>query len=193
MKTLIIDQGAIVSEGLHKILLEEFKQMTVSKISEIPSVKSSEDYDLIIINMCSNQRDSIEKIGNLRDKQPNARLLAVVESYEMSMVATLNAFKVNAIIELCSERTVIVNAIQAVADGKVIERVISRKSNNLTRREIEILYQIAEGYKNSEIAEILFISEKTVKNHISQIFRKIGIKNRAQAVKYVYDNNLKSI
>jgi len=65
------------------------------------------------------------------------------------------------------------------------------EENNLTPREIEVLMLIADGKNNKEIADELFISEKTVKNHVSNIFRKIDVSDRTQAAIYVFKNNLK--
>ena len=53
---------------------------------------------------------------------------------------------------------------------------------NLTKREVRILKLVASGNSNKEIATKLFISEKTVKNHLNHIYRKLGVKNRARAV-----------
>ena len=60
----------------------------------------------------------------------------------------------------------------------------------LTRREMEILQLMAKNYSNKEIAAKLFISEPTVKTHVSSILRKLGQNNRAQAVVYSYKNGL---
>jgi len=53
---------------------------------------------------------------------------------------------------------------------------------NLTKKEVKVLKLVASGKTNKEIAKKLFISEKTVKNHLNHIYRKLGVKNRAQAV-----------
>jgi DNA-binding NarL/FixJ family response regulator len=55
------------------------------------------------------------------------------------------------------------------------------KKHPLTIREIEVIKLIAEGLTNKEIAQKLFISEKTVKNHITNILRKLGLRDRTQA------------
>lgn len=65
--------------------------------------------------------------------------------------------------------------------------------NKLTRREYEVLTLIAEGLNNKEIAESLFISEKTVKNHVSNIFKKIEVNDRTQAAIYAFKHNIKKI
>jgi DNA-binding NarL/FixJ family response regulator len=65
------------------------------------------------------------------------------------------------------------------------------EENNLTQREIEVLMLIADGKNNREIADELYISEKTVKNHVSNIFKKIDVSDRTQAAIYVFKNHLK--
>ena len=64
---------------------------------------------------------------------------------------------------------------------------------SLTKREYEVLTLIAEGLNNKDIADKLFISEKTVKNHVSSIFKKIGVNDRIQAAIFAFKNNIKKI
>ena len=66
-------------------------------------------------------------------------------------------------------------------------------SNVLSAREYEVLKLIAEGLFNKEIAYKLSISEKTVKNHVSNIFKKIGVSDRTQAAVYAIKNNIVDI
>ena len=64
------------------------------------------------------------------------------------------------------------------------------KTNELTRREIEVLRMIAAGSSNKEIASVLNISERTVKNHISNIFKKIDVSDRTQAAVFAIKNDI---
>jgi len=66
-----------------------------------------------------------------------------------------------------------------------------KNENELTQREYEVIVLIADGLNNKDIADRLFISEKTVKNHVSNIFRKINVSDRTQAAIYAYKNNIK--
>jgi two-component system response regulator DegU len=65
-----------------------------------------------------------------------------------------------------------------------------KKKHLLSRRELEVLGLIAKGMLNKEIAQTLFISEKTVKNHISNIFKKLNVSDRTQAAVYALKNKL---
>lgn len=60
----------------------------------------------------------------------------------------------------------------------------------LTKREIEVLKLLAKGHKNKEIASQLYISEKTVKTHLTNIFSKLNITDRLQAALYVIEHGL---
>jgi DNA-binding NarL/FixJ family response regulator len=67
-----------------------------------------------------------------------------------------------------------------------------RDSNALTRREIEILQLVAEGYSSSVLAQMLWITEQTVKFHLSNIYRKIGVSNRTEASRWAQLHGLLS-
>ena len=64
------------------------------------------------------------------------------------------------------------------------------KIDDLTKRELEVLIEVASGMSNKEIATNLNISERTVKNHISNIFKKIDVSDRTQAAVFAIKNNL---
>ena len=64
------------------------------------------------------------------------------------------------------------------------------QKKRLTARELEVLALVSQGLSNQEIAEKLFLSEKTVKNHLTNTFRKIGVTDRTQAVLYAIKNKL---
>ncbi len=66
----------------------------------------------------------------------------------------------------------------------------THKFSKLTERELEVLKCISTGMTNKEVAKQLYLSEKTVKNYASNVFRKLGVKDRVQATLYAINNNL---
>ena len=81
-----------------------------------------------------------------------------------------------------------------VLNSKMLDRDSdSSKIESLTRRELEVLKMLSYGTYNKEIAADLNISERTVKNHVSNIFKKIGVTDRTQAAVFAIRNNLITI
>jgi DNA-binding NarL/FixJ family response regulator len=76
-------------------------------------------------------------------------------------------------------------------NSRLIARDIDKdKIDSLTKRELEVLIQVASGMFNKEIATSLNISERTVKNHISNIFKKIDVSDRTQAAVFAIKNDI---
>lgn len=76
-------------------------------------------------------------------------------------------------------------------NSRLIARDVDKeKIDSLTKRELEVLVQVANGMFNKEIANTLNISERTVKNHLSNIFRKIEVSDRTQAAVFAIKNDI---
>lgn len=73
---------------------------------------------------------------------------------------------------------------------KAKEKWRDGRDERLTKRELDVLACIAKGFSNKDIADALFVSEKTVKNHLTNIFRKLNVNDRTQALIYVLKNNI---
>lgn len=80
--------------------------------------------------------------------------------------------------------------VAALVDGDAAAAVRTRELDGLTGREREVLTLIARGLSNAEIAAALFIEQTTVKTHINNAFAKIGVENRADAVRYAFRTGL---
>jgi DNA-binding NarL/FixJ family response regulator len=83
--------------------------------------------------------------------------------------------------------------IQTFAKLNNIDVKISDRINRLTRREKEVLDNLARGFNNTEIASKLFISEATVKTHVSSVLSKLGLRDRAQAIIFAYESGTVSV
>ena len=67
------------------------------------------------------------------------------------------------------------------------------RAERLTPREMDVIGCIAKGFSNQDIAQALFVSEKTVKNHLTNIFKKINVSDRTQALIYVLKNKIMAL
>jgi DNA-binding NarL/FixJ family response regulator len=99
-----------------------------------------------------------------------------------------------AIFTVYSGDTYVEPTMMPLLNATLAERdVMYEKLSDLTKREIEVLKMIAAGSFNKEIASTLNISERTVKNHVSNIFKKIGVSDRTQAAVFAIKNNIITI
>ncbi|TQS26728.1 response regulator transcription factor [Microbispora sp. KK1-11] len=144
--------------------------------------------------------NGIDAIGELRRRLPEVAVLVLTmydndESLFTAMRAGARGYLVKG-----AEQEQIVRAVRAVVLGEVVfgtgvaERALAyfaaapvggraaRPLPELTDREIEVLRLVADGLNNAEIARRLFLSEKTIRNHISSIFGKLQVDDRAQAI-----------
>ena len=93
-----------------------------------------------------------------------------------------------------NNETYIQPSLLPILDKKIVNKNVDKeKIESLTKRELEILIQLAGGMFNKEIDNNLNISERTVKNHISNIFRKINVSDRTQAAVFAIKNNIVKI
>ena len=77
------------------------------------------------------------------------------------------------------------------AERLAVDTRVSSRLDRLTKREREVLATIARGLNNNEISEELFIGAATVKSHVSSILTKLGLRDRAQAVVFAYEDSLR--
>jgi DNA-binding NarL/FixJ family response regulator len=178
MKIAMIDRVILTRTGLKEIINRQFKIDRFDCIESADESVDWQDYDLAIVNMCMN---------------PDIPIMALINAYEVSIISNLKKLRVDGIVEICSDETVFVNAVKALMNGKGYHLKVKGPRVQLTRRELEILSLVADGMTNNDIASHLYISEKTVKNHLSSIFKKIDVKNRSQVVRYAYDHGIRAL
>jgi DNA-binding NarL/FixJ family response regulator len=139
--------------------------------------------------------DGVEATRRLGDSAPEVRVVVLTTHADDASI--LKALRAGATGYLTKEsgRAEIARAIEAAASGQSVlddgvtaillaAAVEVPASAELTPREAEVLTLIARGKSNSEIAAELFVSAATVKTHINNLFAKIGVRDRAQAVRY---------
>ena len=162
-------------------------------------------YDAVILNLGDcDQKSTLRTMLKIHEKYPRSRFVLVVSSVELFAFSNFIRAGVFGFIDEHATPTEIENAVKAALRGDVyvsaslVDRGVKLRmslaeelfkgipnlnceANCLTEREFEILKLVAQGKSNSEIAKELFVSEKTVKNHLYSAFRKIGVRDRTQA------------
>lgn len=194
---LLVDDHAVVREGI-RLLLETLLKMRVVEASSGPealSVLGGESIDVVLLDARMPEHDGIWTLHKIREAKPEVPVLMLstydTEEYvDQSLAAGAAGYLLK---EASSQQ--LAEAIETALSGKgvylhpaVAQRVLARgrgeeKDGNqgLSERELEVLQLLAKGATNDEIASALFLSEKTVKSHLSSIFRKLRVTNRTQA------------
>jgi DNA-binding NarL/FixJ family response regulator len=204
MKIFLTDDHAMLLGGLIKILSTEDD---LEVIGSAQSVKETYDKltrttpDLLITDYNLPDGDGLEIARMVKRKYPAVKVLILSMHDESHLVHEILKEGVDGYILKKDSHNELLTAVRAIKDGKVylssdINKLLIKGLNDsgeqklLTDREREILKLIAKEYTNKNIAEELFISERTVETHRKNIFRKTGTNNLVGLIKYAYSNNL---
>ena len=211
ISVLLADDHSMVRQGLKQLIdLEDDIEVLAQASNGVEAIelynKVKPNVILLDINMPhKNGIDALKEI-RLLDKQVKIIILTIHQDKEYLLKAI--ELGANGYILKDSDASVLTNAIREVYYGKSfvqpsileeeliecnLNKIPCKNNINLTDREIDVIKLIAEGLLNKEIAERLYISEKTVKNHVSNIFKKINVSDRTQAAVFAIKNKLFSI
>ena len=210
IKIIIADDHLMVREGLKQLLelqgdIEVIGQADdgIQCLDMINKLKP----DVVLLDINMPNMNGIQTLEVMRQNQNKTKVLILTIHNEIEYLLKAVEIGVNGYVLKDSDSSVLKKAIVAVYDGETyiepsltplmkdrLEKINKQNDDEiLTRREIEVLKLLAEGLFNKEIAYKLSISEKTVKNHVSNIFKKIGVFDRTQAAVYAIINNFVDI
>lgn len=212
IRVLIADDHSMMRQGLKQILELE-NDITViaqaSNGSEAVKLAREQKPDIILMDINMPGTNGIQAIKELKlEKHPSKVIVLTIHQDREYLFKTLQMGAEGYVLK-DAETDVLIEAIRNVFRGqsyiqpnmtkelvKEFNRVTLHERDRgdetaLTAREIEVLELIAEGMINKEIAKQLYISEKTVKNHVSNIFKKLNVSDRTQAAIYAFKHNLK--
>ena len=208
IKIVIADDHSMIREGLKQLLELDGDIVVVGEAGNGEEClklleKVHPDVVLLDINMpVMNGLKMLEVLKQSNMKNQKVLILTIHNEVEYLMKAI--DIGVNGYVLKDADSAILKKAIGTVHAGEeyidislipVLKEKVARdkalkEDDKLTRREIEVLKLLAEGLFNKEIAYKLSISEKTVKNHVSNIFKKIGVFDRTQAAVYAIKNNI---
>lgn len=191
IKVLIVDDHPVVRVGL-RTMLESEANISVTGMAE--SVKEAlievqkNQPDVVLMDLRMPEMDGIKAIAELRRIQPEMRIL-VLTNYEADedIFRALQAGAMGYLLK-STPQDEIVQAIEMVHENRrcvppdIKERLLEMIGRvELSQRELEVLTLVAMGKANKEIAERLFISDKTARNHVASCLVKLGANDRTEA------------
>jgi DNA-binding NarL/FixJ family response regulator len=205
IRVFIVDDNFVARRGLRSVLEAEDGIAVVGEASsgsEALKRLSECPADVVLMDIRMSDIDGIEATSALLREKPNVRILmaTVVEDPVVHMNAMLAGARGYLVYGHFAPES-LTDAIRAVASGQRVNipkipeeasvRKVESENSGLTQREDEIMRLIAAGKDNREIAASLNIEEKTVKNHINNIYSKIGVRNRREAIYYMLNTMFK--
>lgn len=214
IRIVIVDDHPLVREGLRKVLALDDELLVLDEAGDgqgAINVARSLKPDIILMDINMPGTNGIEATKVIKREMPFVGIIALTiheeEEYIMELVkAGVSGYVLK---DISPKR--LIETIKTVAQGDSVidpgitnkllgeitrmgrRRRVKEEWENLTGREMDVLKLMAQGCSNKEIATNLDISEKTVKNHITNIFRKLQAEDRTQAVLFAIKHHLVEI
>lgn len=203
-RVVLVDDHAIVLDGVRS-LLEKVEGLDVvrsfSSAEDVLKYLETGEADLLIMDFNLPGMDGLSLIHTVRRIRHNMRIIVLSMHNEVHLVKEILKTGVNGYVLKHDSHKELIQAIGEVMAGNVflskdVSKMLIQDLQNpdegklLTDREREILKLIAREYSNKQIAEELFISERTVETHRKNIFRKTGTASLVGLIKFAYANNL---
>lgn len=208
IRVMIADDHSLIREGLKQLLEFDGSIEVVGEVSNgVECLERMNEYnpEVLLLDINMPEKNGIEVLKQMKADDTKIKVLILTVHNEMDYLMKAIDIGVDGYILKDSESTELKKAIKAVRDGEnyiqpslipaLNSQLLNRdtdkdKISSLTNRELEVLVQVANGMFNKEIATNLNISERTVKNHISNIFKKIDVSDRTQAAVFAIKNNI---
>ncbi len=205
IKILLVDDHAVVRSGLSKFLMvnKDFKLVAeAGDGAEAVSMASLHKPDVILMDLSMPAMDGIAATREIKKKYPAIKVIALTSFSDQNMVQGALQAGANGYLQKNVTAAELAAAIRGAYEGKMTlspeaVQVLANSAaqpqiagNTLTDRELDVLRHMVDGMNNNEIAEKLVISLGTVKFHVSNIFQKLGVDSRVEAVKMAMEQKL---
>ncbi|ODA40855.1 response regulator transcription factor [Desulfosporosinus sp. BG] len=197
MTFVSIDDYPLARQGLMAVMgLEEGFEFVgqASCVNEARDVISRCKPEIIIVDLKLKDECGFDVISEIRRSNQNCKVVILTSSLDPNDFKRASDMNVDGYIFKDAMPEEIVNAVRLVSKGRryydpsIMEIVMKKEKmdniEQLTSRELEVLVELSKGLNNKAIAKELFITEYTVKKHVSQILGKLGLKCRTQAAVY---------
>ena len=214
IKVIIADDHVLIREGIKQILELEENIIVIGQAGngeDAISIAQELEPDIILLDINMPKISGIETLRRFKDLGIKTKVIILTIHEEKEYILETMKLGASGYMLKDADADSLIRGIKDVANGKKyiqpsVENLVAvsnepnidknkelEKIDLLTGREYEVLLLIAEGLNNKNIGSRLFISEKTVKNHVSNILKKLELNDRVQAAIYAYKNNIKTL
>jgi len=202
-RIMIVDDHEVVRLGMRTAFEAEPDLVVVGEASngaEALAKMAVLDPQLILMDVRMEKMNGIEACREIKSRYPDVYIL-MLTSYtdDDAVISSILAGASGYLLKHLS-RAELLRSIRLVASGhtlidanvtkQAMERLAQMPGSELTEREREVLTLIARGYTNKQIADTLYVSEKTARNHVSHILEKLGLSRRSEAAAFAVEHKL---
>ncbi len=198
MKVLLADDHRLILDAVRRTLEEdggfEIVGETQNGAQVLPLVSQTKP-DLVLLDVRMPQMDGLACLDEIKRRHPDVKVVMLSASTGQDLVETALRRGASAYVIKSVDPTDLPATLRQAAAGTVFSAVgttqeatddATAKSAGLTDRETAVLRALAQGLSNDEIAKELWVAQQTVKFHLTNIYRKLGVKNRTEATRAAY-------
>lgn len=202
IRVLMVDDHALFRDGLRAVLEHQADITVVGEAGDVESgVRLARELapDVVLMDLHLHQRSGVDAMREILAQRSATRIIALTMYQDDALIARAFQAGVSGYILKDSRAVDLLQAIRSVAQGgaavdpTVAARVLVQyrrlagvpepgSGHDFSEREIKMLTGLAAGLSNRAIAEQLYLSEQTIKNHLSAMYQKLGATNRTEAV-----------
>lgn len=205
---MIADDHSMIRQGLKQLLELEKEFRVVAEASDGVECLEKLDKtvpDILLLDINMPRMNGLEVLKKLKEDNREIHILVLTVHNEVEYLLKVIDIGVHGYLLKDADFQELKKAIHCIVNGEdyiqpnliplLNAKIVERNTDtvmieSLTKRELEVLKLLAHGMYNKEIAQKLTISERTVKNHVSSIFKKIEVMDRTQAAVFAIKNNL---
>jgi DNA-binding NarL/FixJ family response regulator len=196
---LVADVQTLFRSGLARLLSED-DRLAVAGVSDgsenLPELCATLSIDVLVTDLHLKAWDAIDLTRTMRKTSPGTRVIVLAARADWRVIPAMSAGAAGFLLKDAEPEAFT----SAVISAHLGELVVCREAAEwlmqdtpdyrLTRRDKDILSLVAQGSTNREIAELLELGDKTVRNYVSRLYRKLAIQNRAQISPFLADAEL---
>lgn len=201
MRVVIADDHRLMLDGVRRALEAdgsfEIVGETQSGTQVLPIVAQTKP-DVVVLDVRMPQMDGLACLDEIKRRFPEIKVVMLSASTSPDLIETALRRGASAYVLKSVDPSDLPSTLRQAVSGTVFSTVglpaetdsSTVKAAGLTERETGILRALARGLSNDEIAKELWVTQQTVKFHLTNIYRKLGVKNRTEATRYAYQQGL---
>ena len=200
MRVLIADDHQLIVDGIKRALeaADGFEVVgEVSSGSQVLPMVGRTSPDLVLLDLRMPGADGLTCLAQIRKRHPTVKVVVLSVSTDEKVIQTVLQRGAAAYVVKSVNPVDLHSVLRQAMDGTVYSAVglpdrsdSAARAAGLTDRETAILSALARGLSNEAIGKELFVAEQTVKYHLTNIYRKLGVANRTEAARLAYQNGL---